>query len=74
MEASDTPAREGWEKKGTYDEPRLSEVVAMYREIGFEVRLAPFDPEGDGGECTECMKSAPRKYQTVYTRRKSTAP
>ena len=38
---------EGWEKKATYDDPRLSEMVAMYEEIGLEVHLEPFDAENE---------------------------
>lgn len=60
---------EGWERQNTLDEPRLSEVAEMYREIGFEVRIEPFDPEGESG-CTECMKASAEKYKTIYTRRR----
>jgi hypothetical protein len=60
--------QQGWEKRITTDEPRLSEVAGMYRELGFEVHLEPFDPvEGPG--CSDCLKMAPEKYQSVYTRR-----
>ena len=62
-------AREGWEKQTTYDEPRLSEMVAMYQEINFEVHLEPFNPDEDPG-CTECMKTSPEIYKTIYTRKK----
>jgi len=65
--------REGWKKQSTYDEPRLSEMVAMYEEIGFEVHLEPFDPLSEPG-CTECMKFAPEKYNVIYTRKKEAQP
>jgi len=61
--------REGWKKQSTHDEPRLSEMVAMYTEIGFEVHLEPFDPLSEPG-CTECMQSSPEKYKIIYTRKK----
>ncbi len=61
--------REGWERQSTYDEPRLSEMVATYEEIGFEVHLEPFDPLSEPG-CTECMKISPEKHKTIYTRKK----
>ncbi len=61
--------REGWKKQSTYDEPRLSEMVAMYAKIGFEVLLEPFDPMSEPG-CTECMKISPEKYKIIYTRKK----
>ena len=59
---------EGWERQNALDEPRLSEVADMYREIGFEVRIEPFDPDKESG-CTECMKASAEKYKTIYTRR-----
>ena len=62
--------RDGWEKQTTYDEPRLSEMVAMYEEINFEVRLEPFNPDEEPG-CSECMKNSPEMHKTIYTRKKS---
>jgi len=59
--------RQGWEKRTTYDEPRLSEIVEMYKEIGFEVHLEPFNPDEELG-CAECMKATPENYKTIYTR------
>ncbi|MFZ3045028.1 MAG: hypothetical protein WA151_03870 [Desulfatirhabdiaceae bacterium] len=61
---------DGWERQNSLDEPRLSDVVSMYEEIGFEVRLEPFDPDDETG-CTECMKASTGRYKTIYTRRKS---
>ena len=45
----------GWQRQTTYDEPRLSEMVDLYRELGLEVHLETFDPEADHTDCTECM-------------------
>ena len=59
---------EGWEKQTTFDEPRLSELVEMYKEIGFEVHLEAFHPDEEPG-CTECMKADPDRYKTIYTRK-----
>ncbi len=61
--------REGWEKQSTNDEPRLSELAELYRELDFEVHLEPFHPE-ETQECTECMKVSPDKYKTIYIRKK----
>ena len=58
----------GWQKKSTYDEPRLSELVEAYREIGYDVHLEAFDPEDEPG-CTECMKSQANRYKTIYIRK-----
>ena len=65
-------AREGWAKMTTYDEPRLSEMVAAYEELGFEVRLEPFAAEGEA-DCTECMRLAPERFKTIYTRKRPTS-
>ena len=61
--------RQGWERQSTYDEPRLSEMADMYREIGLEVHLEPFDPSEEPG-CASCMAQMPEKYKTLYTRKK----
>ena len=72
MTPEDKLTQQGWEKKATYDEPRLSEMVEMYQEIGFEVHLEPFNPEHENG-CTGCMQSTPELYKTIYTRKKANA-
>ena len=60
---------EGWEKQATYDDPRLSEMVDIYKDIGLEVHLEPFNPENEEG-CTGCMQRMPEMFKTIYTRRK----
>jgi len=61
---------QGWQKQATYDEPRLSEMTEMYEEIGLEIHLEPFHPDEEAG-CADCMATAPEKYKTIYTRKKS---
>jgi hypothetical protein len=63
-------ALEGWDRKATCDEPRLSEMAEMYEEIGLEVHLEPFFPDEEPA-CTGCMAIMPEKYKTIYTRKKS---
>ena len=60
--------KQGWEKQATYDNPRLSEMVEMYKEIGFEVHLEPFNAENDIG-CSSCMQLMPDLFKTIYTRK-----
>jgi hypothetical protein len=62
--------KEGWVKQFTADEPRLSEAVEEYRELGFEVHLEPLDPLEMAGECTSCLMASCDRYQVIYTRRK----
>jgi hypothetical protein len=59
---------QGWERKTTTDEPRLGELVELYRSIGFEVHLEPFVP-GDEA-CSECMAAEPERFKTIYIRPK----
>jgi hypothetical protein len=60
--------REGWEKRFTAEEPRLSEAVEQYQELGFEVHLEPIDPSSQ--ECTTCLTAFSDRYKTIYTRKK----
>ncbi len=59
--------KEGWEKQTTYDEPRLSEIVEMYKEMDLEIHLEPFNKNEEPG-CSECMKATPELFKTIYTR------
>jgi hypothetical protein len=57
----------GWTRQSMHDEPRLSDVVEVYMEMGMEVHLEPFNPDEEKG-CIECMRISPEKYKTIYTR------
>ena len=67
MSREDQLVRNGWTRQSTHDEPRLSDVVEAYEEMGMEVHLEPFNPQDEKG-CTECMQVSPEKYKTIYTR------
>jgi len=68
MKREEELRKEGWEKRFIMDEPRLSEAVAQYKEIGFEVLLEPVDTSSE--ECTSCMTAFSDRYKTIYTRPK----
>ena len=59
--------KEGWQKQATYDDPRLTEMVETYEEIGLEVHLEPFNAENETG-CIGCMQLMPDLFKTIYTR------
>ena len=61
--------RGGWKKQATYDDPRLSEMVEAYAEIGFEVHLESFSAENEPG-CTSCLQDNPDSFKTIFTRRR----
>lgn len=61
---------EGWVKQTTIGEPRLSEIVELYRSLGYEVRLEPVKPEELDDECRRCYELEGEKVKTVYVRKK----
>ena len=61
--------KQGWEKRLTIDEPRLSDVAEQYKELGFEVLLEPVDTSSE--ECTTCITAFHDRYKTIYTRQRS---
>lgn len=65
------PEIEGWTARNTIDEPRLTELVELYEELGFEVMLRPVSPEHAGEVCAECVLVDPERYRTIYTRPRS---
>lgn len=60
---------QGWQRCFIADEPRLSEAVETYEELGFEVQLLPV-PEEDG-QCTQCMRLDPNRFRVIFTRKRA---
>ena len=60
---------QGWQRQATTDEPRLSEMAELYRELGLEVHLEPFHPEDEMG-CSGCLAEFPDRCKTIYTRKR----
>lgn len=58
----------GWTRMTTTDEPRLSELVEFYEELGYEVLLRPISREELGDQCLDCYLAQPERYKTIYTR------
>lgn len=60
---------EGYERRTTVSEPRLSELVAEYRRIGFDVEVIEHRiDEDDCGICYEAGAQAGEMYGDVYVR------
>jgi len=54
------PKNSEWTKRNVVEEPRLSELVELYKELNFEVKLedcTEADFQDDG--CNECIKDSP---------------
>jgi len=58
----------GWKRGCIADEPRISELVETYDEIGFDVLLVPVPL--DDMECTECIAQNPDRFRILYTRKR----
>ncbi len=69
MTRAEELAAQGWRRQATTDEPRLSEMADLYRQIGMEVHLEPFHPEEEEG-CIGCLAESPDRYWTIYIRKR----
>jgi hypothetical protein len=60
---------EGWLRRFTAEEPRLSEMKQFYECLGLEVLVEAGTPDEDG-ECTSCfdLEGFQERYKTIYTR------
>ena len=61
--------KQGWQLQFTTDEPRLSEAVELYEELGYEVRVEPACTELPLPECTTCYERFCDRYKTIFIRR-----
>jgi hypothetical protein len=68
----------GWERRFIACEPRLSEMVEMYKEIGFEVHLESLPSKEEMEQssceesgCTACFYEDPERYRIIFTRQGS---
>jgi hypothetical protein len=64
---------EEWTKQFNTDEPRLSEAVEMYEQMGLEVHLEPVVVDPDSEVCQMCYEQDCHRYQTIWTRPKDEA-
>lgn len=61
---------EGWTRRSVASEPRLSEIVTLYEELGLEVLLVPALDGAEEADCVECFsaEAGPTGAKIVYTR------
>jgi len=66
---------QGWTRQTTIGEPRLSELIAAYRSLGYEVEVIEHRTEGDDcGTCFEAGKEMGHVFGDIYLRKKPGAP
>jgi len=61
---------ESWVKQTTIGGPRLSEIVELYKSLGYDVRLEPVKLDELDEECRRCYESEIDEVKTVYIRKK----
>lgn len=63
---------QGWKKQFLADEPRLSEAVAQYLQLGFQVHLEDVDPAAcrEAGGCASCYQQPEMaaRFKIIFTR------
>jgi len=57
-----------WTFRGDFEEPRLSEMISLYEELGFSVKLAPFITD-HGKACQKCFEITPGRFSALYTKK-----
>ena len=62
--------KQGWVKRTTIDEPRLSEITELYTSLGFEVRVEPVKLDELDEDCKKCYKNIIDELKTVYVRKR----
>ena len=67
--------KEGWTRRTVATEPRLGEMVELYEDLGFEVRLESLDDEEEEDtECGFCLSEERERFKVVYTRPRKNGP
>ena len=61
---------QGWTRQFDTDEPRLSEAVEMYEQMGLELHLEPVVIDPDSEVCQMCFEQDCDRYKTIWTRPK----
>lgn len=64
---------QGWRQRFVACEPRLSELVSLYQDLGYDVRLEPLPEHSDDAacqdECSVCFQENRDGYRVVFTRK-----
>ena len=60
-------AEDGWERRSVLSEPRLSEAVQEYKDLGFEVHLEPVQSGDPETGCDACFPEGDTS-RIIYTR------
>ena len=62
-------AAEGWERRFVAEGARAEEMIAFYRDLGFEVVADPVGAQDLPGGCDSCHVVRASSFRVIYTRR-----
>jgi len=62
--------KKGWIKQTTTGEPRLGEIVELYKSLGYEVRVEPVRLDELDDDCRRCSEDWADDVKTVYVKKK----
>jgi hypothetical protein len=63
--------KNGWIKRTIMREPRLSEIVELYKFLGYEVRVEQVRLDELDDDCRRCYEDETNDVRTVYIRKKA---
>jgi methyl coenzyme M reductase subunit D len=61
--------KKGWARQFVTDEPRLSEAVELYRELGYEVHLEDATMDEVNQICANCLPADCNNYKIIFIRK-----
>ncbi len=61
----------GWKRQGIFEDHRLTEMISLYEELGFDVRIESVELADLVNEtgCSECIKDDISKYKVFFTKK-----
>ena len=62
--------KQGWKKRTTIDESRLSEITELYKSLGYEARVEPVKLHELDEDCQRCYENNIDKIKTIYVRKR----
>lgn len=62
--------KRGWNKRTTIGEPRLTEIVELYKSLGYEVRVEPVKLDELDDDCKKCYADEAEEVKTVYVKKR----
>ena len=73
LEPNPALVAEGWERRFSADGPRAMEAMHLYAQLGFDVHAEPVTAHELSDDCQDCRLVVALAFQTIYTRKKTSA-